>query len=148
MHPMPSPLIALVNATTAAVAPASAAVRAEIPDATVWSILDDRLLQDAEAAGGIDDRLLARMRRLLEHAAADRADQRLPIILRFELDHGLRAIVQGCRRYELKGQGDLPGRSPGILDMAPRASPHSPIHHWLRQVLTRNRLPGDAPSGS
>jgi DNA-binding transcriptional LysR family regulator len=24
---------------------------------------------------------------------------------------------------------------------------HSPMHHWLRQVLTRNRLPGDAAPG-
>ncbi|WP_232666779.1 aspartate/glutamate racemase family protein [Pseudonocardia sp. TRM90224] len=66
--------IALISATPAAIGPATAGLGREFPDATVWNILDDRLLADANAAGGLTPPLAARMGRLIEHALAEGAD--------------------------------------------------------------------------
>ncbi|MEU6645362.1 hypothetical protein ABZ863_22800 [Saccharomonospora sp. NPDC046836] len=68
------PLIALVHATPASMAPAKAALTEELPDATVWNLLDDRLLADADAAGGLTPDLRARMERLIDHALTEGAD--------------------------------------------------------------------------
>ncbi|MEJ3655586.1 hypothetical protein WEH80_21690 [Actinomycetes bacterium KLBMP 9759] len=66
--------IALISATPAAIGPATAGLDREFPAATVWNILDDRLLADADTAGGLTPPLEARMRRLIEHALAEGAD--------------------------------------------------------------------------
>jgi hypothetical protein len=58
-------------------APAAAALGADFPEAEVWHLLDDRLLTDAERAGGLTDPLRARMRRLIDHARRGRADAAL-----------------------------------------------------------------------
>lgn len=68
------PLIALVSATPAAIPPAEGALKKAMPAATLWNIVDDRLLQDAEAEGGITAELLERMRRLLAHAELENVD--------------------------------------------------------------------------
>lgn len=68
------PLIALISATPAAIGPATAGLAANFPDATVWNILDDRLLKDAQEQSGITPGLEERMRRLIEHALAEGAD--------------------------------------------------------------------------
>ncbi|MDR6868143.1 methylmalonyl-CoA mutase cobalamin-binding subunit [Microbacterium resistens] len=68
------PKIALISAVTAAMAPARSALGELYPEAEVWNILDDRLLSDADARGGLDDALRARMTRLIDHALAEGAD--------------------------------------------------------------------------
>jgi len=70
-HP---PLIALISATPAAITPAVGAFSVEYPEAVVWNILDDRLLQDANSAGGVTPLLKERMKRLIRHAVNERAD--------------------------------------------------------------------------
>jgi Asp/Glu/hydantoin racemase len=71
---MNSPRIALISATPLAIGPAAAAMRSAFPTGVVWNLLDDRLLADAQAEGGITERLASRMDRMIEAAIADGAD--------------------------------------------------------------------------
>jgi len=71
---MNSPRIALISATPLAIAPAAAAMKSAFPTGVVWNLLDDRLLADAQAEGGITERLASRMDRMIEAAIADGAD--------------------------------------------------------------------------
>lgn len=71
MKPHP-PLIALISAVPAAIPPASAAVAAILPHATIWNVIDDRLVDDAD--GPITPHLAARMQRLIDHAVLEGAD--------------------------------------------------------------------------
>ncbi|MGC5076878.1 hypothetical protein [Agrococcus sp. DT81.2] len=66
--------IALISATPLAIAPAASAIDAAFPDSTVWNLLDDRLLADAQAEGGITEPLAARMDQLIAAALAGGAD--------------------------------------------------------------------------
>lgn len=68
------PRIAVISAVPAAIAPANAALEARIPDAQIWNILDDRLLEDAADAGDLTPALRARMDALIDHALAGGAD--------------------------------------------------------------------------
>lgn len=70
----PAPLIALISATPAAIGPAANAIGALFPEATVWNILDDRLLKDADRQGGLTPPLADRMQRLIDHALTEGAD--------------------------------------------------------------------------
>lgn len=69
-----NPVIALVSAVPAAIAPATNAFAGEYPEASVWNILDDRLLVDADVRGGVTAELDERMARLIRHAAIEGAD--------------------------------------------------------------------------
>ncbi|MEU6247661.1 hypothetical protein [Glycomyces sp. NPDC047010] len=60
--------IALIHGTTAAVAPAVDGLAAGFPEAEPWNLLDDRLLPDADAAGGLTPALAERMSRLIAFA--------------------------------------------------------------------------------
>ncbi|MEU5870461.1 hypothetical protein AB0A73_02755 [Glycomyces sp. NPDC047369] len=60
--------IALIHGTTAAVAPAVDGLAAGFPEAEPWNLLDDRLLPDADAAGGLTPELAERMSRLIAYA--------------------------------------------------------------------------------
>lgn len=71
---MTDPRIALISATPLAIAPAAAALTAALPTATVWNLLDDRLLADVQIEGGITAPLAARMDSLIELALAGGAD--------------------------------------------------------------------------
>ena len=71
MKPHP-PLVAVISAVAAAIPPARAAFDALFPDATVWNVVDDRLVDDAD--GEITPRLAARMQRLIDHAIVEGAD--------------------------------------------------------------------------
>jgi len=71
MNPHP-PLIALISAVPAAIPPARAAFAALLPDATIWNVVDDRLVDDAD--GPITSRLAGRMQRLIDHAVLEGAD--------------------------------------------------------------------------
>jgi Asp/Glu/hydantoin racemase len=68
------PLIALISAVPAAIAPAVTAMSDALPNARIWNILDDRLLQDADEAGGVTVHLAERMERLIQHAQQEGAD--------------------------------------------------------------------------
>jgi len=68
------PLIALISATPASMPAASAAFAEILPEADVWNILDDRLLVEADAQGGLTAPLAERMARLIRHAALEKAD--------------------------------------------------------------------------
>jgi hypothetical protein len=69
-----TPRIALVSATRTAIAPAVEAFRTRFPEAEIWNLLDDRLLADLEAAGGLTPRLESRMHGLIRYAASAGAD--------------------------------------------------------------------------
>ncbi|MFV0253265.1 MAG: aspartate/glutamate racemase family protein [Beutenbergiaceae bacterium] len=66
--------IAVISATPLAMAPAAAAITHALPQVTVWNLLDDRLLPDAQAQGGVTQSLARRMDNLIEHALAGDAD--------------------------------------------------------------------------
>ncbi|WP_432513075.1 aspartate/glutamate racemase family protein [Kineococcus sp. SYSU DK001] len=70
----PRPLVALISATPASIPPVTAAFADAFPDAVLWNILDDRLLPEAEARGGLTEDLQRRMGRLIEHAVGEGAD--------------------------------------------------------------------------
>ncbi|MFE7711333.1 aspartate/glutamate racemase family protein [Streptomyces sp. NPDC057486] len=65
-HP---PLIAMIHAVPAGARIAQDAFAREFPEARLWNLLDDRLLDDARAVGGLDAALRRRMLRLIGHAA-------------------------------------------------------------------------------
>ncbi|GHC54467.1 hypothetical protein [Streptomyces flavofungini] len=64
------PRIALISATPAAIGPAVAGLADAFPEAEPWNLLDDALLTDAEAQGGLAPALADRMRRLIAYAVA------------------------------------------------------------------------------
>lgn len=68
------PLVAMIHSTTAAMGPATAAFAERFPEARLWHLLDDRLIVEAEAAGGVVPGLRRRMLALIEHAVANGAD--------------------------------------------------------------------------
>ena len=68
-----TPRIALIHGTPAAIAPAVAGMTTVFPGAEVWNILDDKLLPDADAQGGLTPHLVDRMNRLIDLALADGA---------------------------------------------------------------------------
>ncbi|QHC71731.1 aspartate/glutamate racemase family protein [Rathayibacter sp. VKM Ac-2801] len=68
------PLVALISAVPTAIPPAERAFAAEFPAAHVWNLLDDRLLPEADLAGGLTPALHERMKRLIQHAEAEGAD--------------------------------------------------------------------------
>ncbi|GAA1169666.1 hypothetical protein GCM10009584_08200 [Ornithinimicrobium humiphilum] len=70
----PDYLVALISATPLAIPPASDAMAEHFPEASVWNLLDDRLLKDAAQAGGLTEPLAARMQRLIAHAVDAGAD--------------------------------------------------------------------------
>ncbi|GAA1680505.1 hypothetical protein GCM10009830_29430 [Glycomyces endophyticus] len=81
--------IALINAVAAAIAPAQDALARDFPQAEVWNLLDDRLLADADARGGLDDDLRARMNALIALA----------------LDSGADGVLLTCSLYGPVAQG-------------------------------------------
>jgi hypothetical protein len=69
-----TPLIALIHATPASVAPAHQAFTAEFAGARLWNLLDDRLISEAEQAGGLTAGLHQRMQNLIGYAVTGGAD--------------------------------------------------------------------------
>lgn len=69
-----APLVALISATPVAIPPVEQAFAELFPEAQLWNILDDRLLQSADAAGGLTPELSDRMHRLIRHATLEGAD--------------------------------------------------------------------------
>ncbi|OWA22118.1 Asp/Glu racemase [Streptomyces sp. CS159] len=79
----PHPLVAMIHAVPAAHRTAEEAFAREFPQATVWNVLDDRLLDDARGAGGLTGALRRRMLRLIGHV----------------MDGGARALLLTCSSY-------------------------------------------------
>jgi Asp/Glu/hydantoin racemase len=69
-----TPLISLISATPLAIPPAAGAFREIFPEARLWNLLDDRLLDDATEQGGVTEGLADRMTRLIRHAETEGAD--------------------------------------------------------------------------
>jgi len=106
------PLIALVSAVPAAIAPAEAAFAEIYPDAQVWNILDDRLLEEADDRGGITAELSERMVRLIRHAVTEGADGIL-----------LTCSIYGQVAHSIADQIDVPvfGADDAAFDAAVKA---------------------------
>ncbi|MFE7275126.1 aspartate/glutamate racemase family protein [Streptomyces sp. NPDC057623] len=77
------PLVAMIHAVPTGARIAREAFAREFPQATVWNVLDDRLLDDARAAGGLTDALRRRMLRLIAHV----------------MDGGARGLLLTCSSY-------------------------------------------------
>ncbi|MFE2282312.1 aspartate/glutamate racemase family protein [Streptomyces sp. NPDC059454] len=77
------PLVAMIHAVPAAHRIAHEAFAQEFPQATVWNVLDDRLLVDANAADGLTDALRRRMLRLIGHV----------------MDGGAQGLLLTCSSY-------------------------------------------------
>ncbi|MET9685424.1 aspartate/glutamate racemase family protein [Streptomyces coeruleorubidus] len=90
------PTVAVISATPASVEPARTALAEGFPEASVWNLLDDRLLSDAEAAGGLTPALSDRMLSLIGYAVHGGADAVLlscslygPVLEQARREHGL-----------------------------------------------------------
>ncbi|MFE7037047.1 aspartate/glutamate racemase family protein [Streptomyces sp. NPDC057621] len=79
----PRPLVAMIHAVPAAHRIAEEAFAREFPQATVWNVLDDRLLDDARDADGLTDALRRRMLRLIGHV----------------MDGGAQGLLLTCSSY-------------------------------------------------
>jgi hypothetical protein len=64
----------MIHSTTAAMEPATDAFAERFPEARLWHLLDDRLIVEAEAAGGVVPRLRRRMLGLIGHAVTNGAN--------------------------------------------------------------------------
>ncbi|MEU0479788.1 aspartate/glutamate racemase family protein [Streptosporangium sp. NPDC006013] len=69
-----SPMVAVINATPASMQPATEGLWEGFPEAGHWHLLDDRLVSDADAAGGMTPALSRRMLSLIGHAVTGGAD--------------------------------------------------------------------------
>ncbi|MFE0250177.1 aspartate/glutamate racemase family protein [Streptomyces sp. NPDC059010] len=63
----PRPLVALIHAVPSGARIAQEAFAREFPEARLWNVLDDRLLDDALVADGLTEPLRRRMLRLIAH---------------------------------------------------------------------------------
>ena len=74
MSTMAAPLVAVIHATPATFGPVETAFAQDFPGAELWHLLDDRLVTDADRAGGLTPALHARMGALIEYAVTGGAD--------------------------------------------------------------------------
>ncbi|WP_052768575.1 aspartate/glutamate racemase family protein [Streptomyces humi] len=79
----PHPLVAMIHAVPTGARVAQEAFAREFPEAALWNVLDDRLLDDARDAGGLTDPLRRRMLRLIGHV----------------LDGGAHGLLLTCSSY-------------------------------------------------
>jgi Asp/Glu/hydantoin racemase len=77
------PVIAVIHANGATMTPVRAAFDELYPRARLWHLLDDRLVTDAEAAGGLTDPL----------------QQRMSTLIRYAVDNGADAVQLACSMY-------------------------------------------------
>ncbi|WIY81889.1 aspartate/glutamate racemase family protein [Propionimicrobium sp. PCR01-08-3] len=77
------PTIAVIHATPNAMAPAAGAMSEAFPEAEVWNVLDDRLIKDANAAGGLTAQLAGRMGELIDYT----------------IEHGAQGVLLSCSMY-------------------------------------------------
>lgn len=79
----PRPLVALIHAVPSGARIAQQAFAREFPEARLWNVLDDRLLDDARDAGGLTDALRRRMLHLIDHV----------------MDAGAQGLLLTCSSY-------------------------------------------------
>ncbi|MGI5453565.1 aspartate/glutamate racemase family protein [Streptomyces sp. CA-249302] len=79
----PRPLVAMIHAVPSGAHIAQQAFAREFPEARVWNVLDDRLLDDARSAGGLTASLRRRMLRLIGHV----------------MDGGAQGLLLTCSSY-------------------------------------------------
>lgn len=111
--PHPKPLVAVVHANAATIAPVDVGFGEAFPDADVWHLVDDRLVTDAERAGGLTEPLANRMRDLIDYAVRNGAD----------------AVQLACSMYApvaTETERAVPVRpsDQGMFDQAVAARPH------------------------
>ena len=68
------PQVALIHASATSIEPAKQAFASHFPIARLWHLLDDRLVADADVAGGLTPPLRKRMSTLIDYAVAGGAD--------------------------------------------------------------------------
>lgn len=78
-----SPVIATIHASPVTILPVRSAFEEKFPSADLWHLLDDRLVTDAERAGGLTEVLHQRMATLIQYA----------------IDAGADAIQLACSMY-------------------------------------------------
>ncbi|MFJ8716159.1 aspartate/glutamate racemase family protein [Streptomyces violaceus] len=90
------PTVAVISALPASLEPARTALAEGFPEASVWNLLDDRLLSGAEAADGLTPALSDRMLSLISYAVHGGADAVLltcslygPVLEQARREHGL-----------------------------------------------------------
>ncbi|MFJ9899936.1 aspartate/glutamate racemase family protein [Streptomyces sp. NPDC091280] len=100
------PTVAVIHATPASIGPARTALAEGCPEVSVWNVLDDRLVGDAEAAGGLTPALSDRMLSLIDHAVHGGADAVLlscslygPVLERARRHHGLPLISSDAELF-------------------------------------------------
>lgn len=130
-----APLVAVINATTASVSPAKAGLAEAFPEAAVWNLLDDRLISEAEASGGLTPALAKRMLSLIEYA----------------INGGAEAVLLSCSMYgqvleQARRDHDLPmlGSDEELFDEIARRSFRSvlllgPLASAVEDSVTRLR---------
>ena len=99
------PIVALIHASPASVAPAQAAFAAEFPTAQLWNLVDDRLVVDADRAGGLTPAL----------------HDRMSTLIRYAVEGGAHAVQLSCSRY-------------GPVAVAAHLAPYLPNHPLLDQA--------------
>jgi len=62
------PRVAVIHATPASIEPARSGLGSSFPEADTWMLLDDRLIRDAQTAGGVTPELNQRMLDLIGYA--------------------------------------------------------------------------------
>lgn len=82
-HDGPGPLVAVINASPASMAPAAGGLAEGFPEARIWQLLDARLVSDADEAGGLTPALRRRMLAMIGYA----------------VDGGAEAILLSCSMY-------------------------------------------------
>jgi Asp/Glu/hydantoin racemase len=150
-----APLVAVINATSASVAPAKAALAEAFPEAQVWNLLDDRLISDAEAAGGLTPALSLRMLRLIDYAATGGADAVLlscsmygPVLDQARRDHELPMLSSDEALFE-----EVESRAFGSVLLLGPLGPAvedsvSRLRHALRGSASDTRIIGRVAAGA
>jgi hypothetical protein len=82
-HDLVGPLVAVINASPASMAPAAGGLAEGFPEARIWQLLDARLVSDADEAGGLTPALRRRMLALIGYA----------------VDGGAEAILLSCSMF-------------------------------------------------
>lgn len=116
------PLIAFIGATPAAIPPARAAFAEHFPEATLWNLLDDRLITEAVAAGGLTPALAERMSTLVRYA----------------VDGGADAVLLTCSMY-----GPVAHRfdGPVPVDASDDAAFHAACSSGYERIVLLSSLP-------
>jgi hypothetical protein len=116
------PLVAFIGATPAAIPPARAAFAEHFPEATLWNVLDDRLITEAVAAGGLTRAL----------------SERMSTLVRYAVDGGADAVLLTCSMY---GPVAHEFTGPVPVDASDDAAFHAAASSGYGRILLLSTLP-------